>query len=341
MAGSLTKFGDISPRVGIVAAKRLLTRGQFIMVLERFGQFDPQPRNAGQTRKYRRYLSLTRALTPLSEGVTPDGQKLTFEDVTVNLKQYGDFLELTDVIEDTHEDPVLMQMMDLVGEQIAETIEFLRFIVVRAGTTVFFSGTATTRATVIAQVVRDDLRKVFRFLMKNKARQISQIVKASPLVSTEGIGEAFFGVGHTDLQTTFEDLTGWLPVEKYATPDKRITGEAGKIDNTRMILSAFYTPFILAGGVGAANTHLSDGVPNSAGTEKADVYPIIIFAKDAYSIVPLQGSSAVIPMVLNPKPTRSDPLGQRGSVGWKTWDASVILNQTWIARIECVADPLV
>ncbi|KKL70933.1 hypothetical protein LCGC14_2099990, partial [marine sediment metagenome] len=37
--------------------------------------------------------------------------------------------------------------------------------------------------------------------------------------------------------------------------------------------------------------------------------------------------------------SKSDPLGQRGYVGWKTWHAIVILNQVWMARLEvCVTD---
>jgi N4-gp56 family major capsid protein len=51
--------------------------------------------------------------------------------------------------------------------------------------------------------------------------------------------------------------------------------------------------------------------------------------------VPLKGKKAVTPMVLNPnKPRGGDNLGQRGSVGWKTYSNTVILNDAWMARLE-------
>jgi N4-gp56 family major capsid protein len=42
-------------------------------------------------------------------------------------------------------------------------------------------------------------------------------------------------------------------------------------------------------------------------------------------------------MVVNPKPAPGDPLAQRGTVGWKAWQAAVILNDAWMARAEVAA----
>ena len=60
------------------------------------------------------------------------------------------------------------------------------------------------------------------------------------------------------------------------------------------------------------------------------------FGKEAYGTVPLRGQGAVEPTVLRPGvKDKADPLGQRGYVGWKTWFTAVILNQVWMARLEC------
>ncbi len=57
--------------------------------------------------------------------------------------------------------------------------------------------------------------------------------------------------------------------------------------------------------------------------------------------MPLKGKRAITPMVLNPgTPSKSDPLGQRGFVSWKTYLASVILNENWLARLECAVTDL-
>jgi N4-gp56 family major capsid protein len=74
---------------------------------------------------------------------------------------------------------------------------------------------------------------------------------------------------------------------------------------------------------------------------KADVYPVLYLADNAFGVVPLKGASALTPMVLNPgKISDSDKLGQRGHVGWKTYFAAVMLNQAWCVRVECAAPEL-
>jgi len=73
----------------------------------------------------------------------------------------------------------------------------------------------------------------------------------------------------------------------------------------------------------------------------ADVYPVVYIAKESYGLVPLKGKNAVTPKVLNPDtPRGGDPLGQRGSVGWKTYFVAKVLNEAWLARLEVAASEL-
>ena len=64
-------------------------------------------------------------------------------------------------------------------------------------------------------------------------------------------------------------------------------------------------------------------------------------AKEALGTVALKGSGAITPTILNPgTPSKSDPLGQTGFIGWKTYTASVRLNESWLVRLECAVDDL-
>ena len=74
---------------------------------------------------------------------------------------------------------------------------------------------------------------------------------------------------------------------------------------------------------GAKGTMLS-----TTGTS-ADVYPVIYLGANAYGIIALKGQYAVTPMVVNPKPSDSDPLAQRGSVSWKAMQTAVINHQSY------------
>jgi len=84
------------------------------------------------------------------------------------------------------------------------------------------------------------------------------------------------------------------------------------------------------GGNVGANQYSTGGV-------KSDVYPVLYIARDAYGLVPLKGENSMTPMVVNPKPAPGDPLAQRGTVGWKLWHATVILNDAWMAGMETAA----
>jgi N4-gp56 family major capsid protein len=64
---------------------------------------------------------------------------------------------------------------------------------------------------------------------------------------------------------------------------------------------------------------------------------MFFMGRDAYGLTPLKGGGSITPIVVNPKPSESDPLGQRGHVGWKAYSGSVILNPAWFVRAEVVA----
>jgi len=331
---NLNTYGDISPRTAGFAVRKLLDRMQPLLVTERFGVVDPQPKNATKTRKWRRYEALARATAPLAEGVPPVGQKLTYTDVTATLEQYGDAVELTDVILDTHEDPILNESIDLCKEQAVESIEVVRFAVLKAGTNVQYATGATTRATVDAKIDRGMLRKIQRGFKRNRARPISTIIKASALVSTAPVAPAFFVVGHTDLESDIRGITGFVPVDQYSNSDKGLPGEIGKVESFRFILTDLLESWQAAGVAGT--TYLSGGAAVTTNTA-CDVYPVLFFAQNAYGIVPLQGAKAIIPAVVNPKPSSGDPCGQKGWVSWKTYQATAILQQLFMCRGEVAA----
>jgi N4-gp56 family major capsid protein len=331
-----TTYGDISPRTAGAAKARLLERGQHLMVVERFGQVDPQQKNKTKSCKWRRYNSFPRALQPLSEGVPPAGTKLTYVDITATLEQYGDAYPITDVIVDTHEDKVLQEMIDLSGEAAAETIETIRINILKAGTNVFYANGATSRDTVSSPPTRGDFRLIYRYFKNNKAREISQVIAASAKISTEPVDAAYFVMGSTDLDADIRAIPGFVPAINYADSTKTLPGEIGKIDQFRIILTAMFEPWSGAATSATGTTYLSGGV-EPASALAPDVYPLLFVARDSYGIVPLQGYNAVTPMVVNPKPSASQPLGQKGWVSWKTYQTAAILNQSWLARLECAA----
>lgn len=335
-----TTFGDISPRTAAYAYTKMLRHIEPVLVLAKFGQVKAIPKNKSQTVKFRRAIPYDVVAAPLQEGVTPSAKGTRFEDVTVNLLQWGDVRDLTDVIEDTHEDPVLDVMMQLTGEQAGATTEQVIYGVLRGGTSVFFANGAN-RAAVNTALSLNRQRAVVRTLMRNKARKFTSILGPSVNIATVPVEAAYVAIGHTDLAPDIRSMAGFIPVARYGTMKPLCPEEIGAVEDVRYILTPDLAPFQNAGGAPGSSVL-------STGGSAADVYPLLYLGQEAFGITPLKNQKigegnnlAVQPIVLNPgTPSKSDPLAQRGYVGWKAWFNAVRLNETWMVRLETAASAL-
>lgn len=322
-----TAYGDISPRTAAYAEKELLKRGLPYLVLEKFGQAKALPANSTKVIKFRRYSALSNTPVALTEGVTPSSQQLAVVDVTATLSQYGGLTTISDVILDTHEDQTLNEAVALLGEQAAQMIEKMRFGVLKAGTNVLYAN-GSARNAVNTELTVDIQRRAVRALKRQNTRFITTIVRSTPSYGTENVAPGFVALIHPDLEASVRSLTGFVPAEKYGTMTPW-ENELGKCEDVRYVSSTIFEPFADAGG--AKGTMLS-----TTGTN-ADVYPILFVGRDAYGIVALKGAFALTPMVVNPKPSDSDPLAQRGHVSWKGMQTATILNDAFMVRVECAA----
>lgn len=327
---AMTVYGDISPRTAAYVVVELLKRAMPYLCLEKFGQSKSLPSNKTQSMKFRRYNALATTGTRLTEGVTPTGKKLTTSDITAQLYQDGDFVEITDMIADTHEDAVQHESMAIVGEQAAKVTEINRYNILKACTNVFYANSVSGRTSVAAVISRTDQRKIVRALERQEAQHITQIVKSTPSFNTESILPAYVGVTHTDLTTDIRSMSGFTSVADYGAIGKWET-EIGACEDVRYLKSTIFSPYEDGGSATTTGRITSTGVG-------CDVYPVMYFGRDAYGIIALKGKFAITPMVLNPNtPRGGDPLGQRGSIGWKTMQGTVILNDSWMAVCEVAA----
>lgn len=229
------------------------------------------------------------------------------------------------MILDTHEDPVLQQAVEIVGEAAAYMVELIRYGVLVACTNVFYAG-GTTAGTVDEPMTLNLQRKITRALKRQLAKPITSVVKSTANYGTEPIAPAFVAVCHPDCESDIRDMTGFVPAEKYGTVTP-FESEIGKVEDVRYITS---TVIQVTTGASAGAAPGTTGLI-STNSSNIDLYPIMFFGKDAYAIVPLKGKNSISPMVHNPTVSDSDPLAQRGHVGWKSWQTAVILNPFWMA----------
>lgn len=331
MANGTTKYGDINQRTAAWAATEMLAYAEHVAVLSKLGLTKPMPKNKAETVKFRRPIPFDAVTDPIVEGVTPTAQKVAYEDVTATLKQYGRPIEITDKVQDLSEDPALQTASMLAGDQAGNTIEQVLFGILKAGTNVVYAN-GSARGNVNTAISLQKQRAVTRALQAQKAKMITRVLASGPGYGTSAVEAGYVAVGHTDLEHDIRALANFVPVAKYAQRSTISDYELGTVDRVRYILSPDLDPFPDAGG--------AKGTMVSTTGSNADVYPVLFFGQDAFAHVPLKGAEAITPMVVMAKPNSADPMAQRNYVSWKTWYTAVILNESWMCRLETACTDL-
>lgn len=321
--------GTLSTMANVYVVAKMLIRALPYLVFEKFGQAYPLPTKSTKTAKFRRFESLDATPTELTEGVTPTAQTFTVTDIEATVHQYGNLVTMTDVLLDTNDSPVMEQVTQIVGEQAAETVENMRIGVLLGGTNVEYSN-GTSRAEVNTPISLPLQRRITRKLKNQKARMITDSIKSTPRFYTESVAPCFVAVCHPDCEADIRSMPHFIDVKDYGNAGPW-ENEIGAVEGVRYLFTTLMKSWPDAGG--NKTNAAGDTMVSTSGT-KADVYPILFLAKDAYGLVPLKGAESLTPVIINPSHTESDPLAQRAHVAWKTMQTCVILNQAWMVRAE-------
>ena len=310
--------------------RTLLERATPELVHDKFGQDRPLKTRSTKKITFRRWNSLTANTTPLVEGITPVGTTLSKTDITATLKQYGDYVTITDVVQWTSRDPVLTEAAEVLGEQAGDSIDQVCRDILVAGTSVFCAeddsgATGTTRTNVDGLINTVIMDKVIRYLQVGKAKPFTRLIKAGTGVGTKSVFPAYWGIIHPEVYYTARGLTGWVPVKDYAAQQEVMDQEVGSYNDLRMVMTTNAKIFA-DGGANVASGH------KSTGTVKEDVYATLVFGRNAYGKVPLNGHS--MENIVKPNGSGEDPLNQRATSGWKAMQTFIILNDAFMTRME-------
>ena len=262
---NVTTDGGLSDEMKTYYSDYLIDLAEPELVHDQFGQKHPIPKNGGKTIEFRKYDSLPKALTPLTEGVTPDGQKLTMGVITATVKQYGGFIELSDILLLTAIDNNLLQATRLLASQAGRTLDTITREVLNGGTNVLYAGGVLDRTLLIGgdstpanntYLTIDDVRKA---------------VRALKVQNTQKINGDFVGIIHPDAAYDLMSDPKWVNVKTYSDPDGIYEGEIGKIEGVRFVetteAKVFHAPDLASdarnlavnGAVSASTSVVFDG----------------------------------------------------------------------------------
>ena len=347
--GALTgqAYGDLSANDAFTIQKRMLPIAKRLQTFAKFAQKETKPQKHGLEIRHRRYERFPITDTPIAEGVTPDFTSLEHTTLMHTLKQYGSYVNTTDVMLAASHDPVLKVITERQAQQAGETLDFLAYKVFRAGTSVRYIGTSASARTDVDMSIGSvtptlnspatgtqtnaAIQTAIRSLETNDAKKMRNKLRASVGIATEPIRESFIGICHPDLRQDIEQLPNYVSVEKYSDTSDAIEGEIGTAEGVRFITTTQATSFKAAGDTnGVANCVSSDST-------NIDVYPVIIVAQDFGGCATLGGMDSLRSKVVMPKPGPGDPMGQRGTVAWDTFYSCIILQDLWMYRLEVAA----
>ena len=316
------------------------------LVHDQFGMPATLPKGNGEQVLWRRWLKLATNTVPLTEGVTPTGKNVAYNNVIATAKWYGDWVPITDVVDFMHPDRVLTIATERLALQAAESADIITRDVINAGTA-FLNSTGdgsspttgvSTRSTVNGVITKKALDTTITNLEAADAKYIHGQVNASKKIATQPIAMSYIGIIHPHVAHDFVvSLSGmgddWVPREKYASGTVAYESEIGKYRNVRFITSTLAKTWPDTGGATNVGTD-SESVYRSTTGSAGDVYSVLIIAKEAYGVVKLAGSAATY---FDRAGGNSDPLHQRSTAGWKFCKTAAILDDTFIRRIEVLA----
>ena len=214
--------------------KTLITLASPYLVHDQFGQKRDIPKNGGKVIEFRKFSSLPKALSPLTEGVTPTGSKLNVSSVSASVEQYGDYIEQTDLLELTAVDNTIVEATKQLSSQAGLTMDTIVRNEVVGGTNVMYcpkvSGSSVTSVTsrkALDSTALLRVKDVFKAAAELKAMN-------APKVDGFYVGIIHPYVAYDLMQ---EAGTQWMEVQKYATPENMLKGEIGSLGGVRFVES--------------------------------------------------------------------------------------------------------
>ena len=269
--GTMTTLtGSLSDEMKTYYEKRLIDNAEPNLVHDQFGDKYPIPKGGGKQIEFRKYSPLPKALTSLTEGVTPPSNRLSVSNITASVAQYGDWIQLSDMLELTAIDRNVEQATKLLGGSAGRTLDTITREILCGGTNRLFAGhdvegvytRPSTRAGVTAKdIVTPDL--VFEAAAELKA------------MNAQPIDDCYVAIVHPYVAYDLMTSPQWMDVHKYAEPQNIYQGELGKIGQVRFVES------IEAKVVGPAD--ILPGVPRLTVKTAATVATTTLTIKEAVS----------------------------------------------------------
>lgn len=274
------------------------------LVYPQFGAPDLVMKRKGQTASWLKFTKLGIPSSVLDDSPTWSPETVLDSTVTATLQFWGNGVELVEALESTSFLDLPMEYKKLLGQNAGETInEKVRDVLV-AGTSVNYANAAVARQNLIST----DTADMDDFIDVATALEVSDAPK---------IGDEYVAIISPYVKKRLMKDTAFREAIRYLAKGSSIfTGDLVSIDNIRFVVTS------------TAPTVTSTGSNNSI----SNLEQSIILGEGAYGIARLLPGD--FDVVITQPGGHGDEYKVKTSMAWKVYAKSVILQQSYIRRLE-------
>lgn len=274
------------------------------LVYPQFGAPDLVMRRKGQTASWLKFTKLAIPSSVLDDSPTWSPETVTEQTVTATLQLWGNGVELTEALDETSFLNLPDEYKKLIGQNAGETINQKVRDVLVAGTSVNYANQKSTRMGLIST----DTADLDDFLDTVEGMEVND----APMM-----GEEYVAIISPYVKTRLMKDSAFREATRYLAKDNSIfTGEIANIDGVRFV-----------------RTSTAPSVSNSGSNNSvSSVEQSIILGEGAYGIARLLPGD--FDVVITPPGGHGDEYKVKTSIAWKVYLKAVILQQTFMRRLE-------
>ena len=272
-----------------------------------------------------------------------------------SIHKFGFFTEFTQESLDFDSDDGLKDHLsrELMNGAVQLTEAVLQKDLLAAAGVVLFAGAAVSDSEITGEgatpsiVSYRNLMRLDQILTDNRTPTQTRVITGSRLIDTKVIGAtrvAYVGSELVPLLKGMKDLfdnKAFIEIQHYADGGNLLNGEIGSIDKFRII----QVPEMLHwAGVGAAvGTNPGYRSSTVGGTEKYDVFPMLVVGDDSFTTIGFQTDGKSVKFsVMTKMPgretaDRNDPFGETGFSSIKWYYGILVKRPERIALVKTVA----
>lgn len=305
---------EVAPEFGKINDEQFVRMHESQLVFDKFGQKVNVPMNSGTTVRFFKKHHIDPILNPLTEGFTPNPNKFTITAFTADIEQYGDWLMFTDVATQTSLHNLMKQVRQPQAYQAAKTRNILiRNELMQGAQAAYASKVAAGVETEVEDIA--DLTIDCKLTVKEVQKMVARF-QADDVAPAEG--DDYIMVCHPHVLFDLKRDPEWKDWNSSENVEKFEKGEIGRIDGCRFVSSSI-----------AGITKEEDEAGGLA------VYHNLMFGAEAYSVLDLANSGVKVIVKSTGSAGTADPLNQRCSIGWKSWNGAAVMDDLAIYDLMC------